>query len=156
MKWKSFKQINNQQNQSTKRFSFVPAPHSSSSAIWTVTTMLMMMTTSPSLFFLANQQRIPSPLGPAPITQTFPTIAWKIAALHLSTIIMFQNIWEKIFPTIAATTDRSVLTNKLLENRVWFLFSLHIQLVQNIWKTSFLQPRVAEVGSLSARAKMGI
>ena len=156
MKWKSSEQTTNQQNQNTMRFSFVPAPHSSSGAIWTVTTMLMIMTTLPSLFCSANQQRIPSPLGPAPITQTFPTIAWKIAALHLSTIIMFQNIWEKIFPTIAATTDRSVLTNKLLENRVWFLFSLHIQLVPNIWKTSFLQPRVAEVGSLSARAKMGI
>ena len=63
----------------------------SSCVIVTVATMLMMMmmitttmlmTTLPSLFCLANQQRIPSPLGPAPITQTFPTIAWKIAAIH--------------------------------------------------------------------------
>ena len=59
----------------------------SSCVIVTVATMLMMMmmitttmlmTTLPSLFCLANQQRIPSPLGPAPITQTFSTIAWKI------------------------------------------------------------------------------
>ena len=30
--------------------------------------------TLPSLLSLANQQRTPSPLGPPPITQTFPTI----------------------------------------------------------------------------------